>query len=242
MQQPLPVVLIPGLCCSARLYGHQIPALWRLGPVTVACQTQDETIGAIARRILSDAPPSFAMVGLSMGGFIAFEILRQQPQRVIKAALLDTSARPDSPESIKQRQILIDMAEHCRFGEIPDLRFPLLVHPSRHSDDELRQVNRLMAEDTGAPAYVRQQRALISRPDSRPCLGAIMCPTLVMVGDGDQLTPPECSAEIAAGVAGARLVTIPQCGHLATLEQPDFVTSALVEFLADVILPRSIAA
>src|SRR5215472_18836149 len=104
MPDPLPIVLIPGLTCSARLYADQIPALWRFGPVTVADHTRDDSMAAIARRILAAAPPQFALAGLSMGGYIAFEIMRQAPQRVTRLALLDTSARADTPERLAQRR------------------------------------------------------------------------------------------------------------------------------------------
>jgi len=232
MAEPLSILLVPGLSCSARLYGDQIPALWQLGPVTIAAHTRDDNIGAIARRILEAAPPSFALVGLSMGGYIAFEILRQAPQRVVKVALLDTTARPDSAEQTELRRTLVEMAERSRFAEISGLIFPRLVHPSHQDDPRLQQIHRDMAAETGAPAYIRQQRAIIGRIDSRPHLSAISCPTLVLAGDGDQVTPPECAAEIVAGIPGARLTVVPTCGHLSTLEQPDFVTRALVEFLA----------
>ena len=118
-----------------------------------------------------------------------------------------------------------------RFGEIPDAQFPVWVHPARAHDEGLRRIVRLMAEDTGAEVFIRQQTALLSRPDSRPGLAAIRCPTLVLVGDGDQATPPDRAAEIAAGIAGARLVTVPGCGHLSTLERPADVTRALLEWL-----------
>jgi pimeloyl-ACP methyl ester carboxylesterase len=97
MTEPLPVMLVPGLLASARLYGEQLPVLWRLGPVTIADHTRDASMAAIASRILAAAPPSFTLVGLSMGGYIALEILRQAPDRVARLALLDTTARPDTP-------------------------------------------------------------------------------------------------------------------------------------------------
>ena len=96
-QQPLPIILVPGLNCSARLYAEQIPVLWQFGPVTVADHRRDDTMAAIARRILSGAPPRFALAGLSMGGYIAFEILRQAPGRVAKLALLDTGPGAEVP-------------------------------------------------------------------------------------------------------------------------------------------------
>jgi pimeloyl-ACP methyl ester carboxylesterase len=187
----LPMVLIPGLTCSARLYAEQIPALWQFGPVMVADHRRDDSMAAIARRILAAAPPRFALAGLSMGGYIAFEIMRQAPERIAKLALLDTGARGDTPEQTERRKIVIALAKSGRYAEVPDIAFP----------------------------------------DSRPGLAAIACPTLVLVGEGDEATPPELAREIAAGISGSRLVMIPDSGHLSTLEQPQAVTAALVEWM-----------
>jgi pimeloyl-ACP methyl ester carboxylesterase len=231
VSEPLPVVLIPGLLDSARLYAQQIPALWRTGPVTVAEPTHDDNMAAIARRILASAPPRFALAGLSMGGYVAFEIWRQAPQRIARLALLDTSARADTPEQSAGRRTQIALAAEGRFAEVVDLQFPRLVHRRRREDAALRALFGEMAADVGEAAFIRQQAATMGRVDSRPDLGRIRVPTLVLVGDGDELTPPERAAEIASGIAGARLVTVPDCGHLSTLEQPQAVTAALLEWL-----------
>jgi pimeloyl-ACP methyl ester carboxylesterase len=198
----------------------------------IAEQTRDDSMSAIARRILAAAPPRFALVGHSMGGYIALEIMRQAAARVAKLALLNTAARADTPEQTERRRGLIALAEAGRFGEVMDLLFPLLVHPSKRNDRELLERAREMAEDTGAEAFVRQQKAIISRPDSVPGLGAIRCPTLVLVGDSDQLTPPQRAEEIAAAIQGSRLVIVPGCGHMSALEQPAAVTGALTQWLA----------
>src|SRR5580700_9783437 len=227
----LPMVLIPGLTCSARLYAEQIPALWQFGPVMVADHRRDDSMAAIARRILAAAAPRFALAGLSMGGYIALEIMRQAPERVVKLALLDTGARGDTPEQTTRRQVVIGLAKSGRYAEVPEIAFPVYVHRNRHGDEQLKAIVRTMAAETGVEAFLRQQQAIISRPDSRPGLGAIRCPTLVLVGDGDQATPPELSHEIAAGIPGSRLVVIPDSGHLSTLEQPEAVTRALVEWM-----------
>ncbi len=228
---PLPVVLIPGLTCTARLYTEQIPALWQFGPVMVADHRRDDSMAAIARRILAAAPPRFALAGLSMGGYIAFEIMRQEPARVVKLALLDTGARADTAEQTERRGVLMAMAKDGRYAEIPELAFPIYVHRNRHGDQALQAIVRDMALATGLEAYLRQQQAIITRPDSRPGLAAIACPTLVLVGEGDEATPPQLAREIAAAVPGSRLVLIPDSGHLSTLEQPAAVTAALVEWL-----------
>jgi pimeloyl-ACP methyl ester carboxylesterase len=231
MSRPQATVLVPGLLCSARLYTEQIPALWRFGPVTVADHTRDHRLDHIASRILASAPPRFALVGLSMGGYLAFEVLRQAPERVAALALLDTVAYPERPEQTERRQVQIELARQGRFAEVIDLQFPLLVHPARLQDEDLRGVVRLMAEEVGPEAFIRQQMAIMGRPDSRPDLPGIRCPTLVLVGDGDQLTPPDQAREMAAAIPGSRLVIVPGCGHLSTLERPQAVTEALVEWL-----------
>jgi pimeloyl-ACP methyl ester carboxylesterase len=231
MPEPLPIVLVPGLNCSARLYSEQVPALWQFGPVTVADHRHDESMDAIAARILSLAPPRFALAGLSMGGYIALAIMRRAPERVLRLALLDTSARPDGPAGSERRRTLIALAESGRFSEVPDLLFPLFVHRRRHDDESLRGIVRAMAEETGPEAFVRQQRAIMSRPDCRPLLASISYPTLVLVGDGDELIAPALSEELATGIPGARLVVVPDCGHLSTLERPEAVNAALAAWL-----------
>ena len=229
--EPLPTVLIPGLLCTPRLYADQLPALWRLGPVTVAVHNRDDSMNAIARRILSTAPERFALAGLSMGGYISFEILRQAPERVAKLVLLDTNARSDTPEQSAQRRAQMQTAQEGRLGEVIDMLFPRWVHARRWGDEALKRIVRTMAQEVGADGFVRQQTAISRRPDSRPGLRAIRCPALVIVGDGDVLVPAEHAEEMANGIPGARLVTIPDSGHLATLEQPAAVTRAMAEFL-----------
>ena len=231
MSDALPTVLVAGLLNSARLYAEQIPALWRFGPVMVADHTRDDSIAAVARRILDAAPPRFALAGLSMGGYISLEIVRQAPQRVAKLALLDTAARPETAEQTQRRRRVIELAKTGRFGEVPDVLFPLFFRRTVHGDDALKRFLRTMAEEVGAAAFLRQEEAIMGRADSRPSLAAIACPTLVLVGDGDEATPPELSKEIAAGIPGARLVIVPDCGHLSPVEQPQAVNRALTEWV-----------
>jgi pimeloyl-ACP methyl ester carboxylesterase len=232
MSEPFPVLLIPGLLCSARLYGPQIAPLRRIGPVTVADHTRDAQMAGIARRILAAAPPRFHLVGLSMGGYIAFEILRQAADRVDKLVLLDTASGADRPEQTERRRALMELARTKGVRAVNDALFPLLVHESRKGDKNLRSVVDSMAEDVGVEAFVRQQAAIAGRPDSRPDLPSIRCPTLVVVGDSDQITPPNLAREIADGIPGAQLEIIAGCGHLSTLEMPDAVNRLLVPWLA----------
>jgi pimeloyl-ACP methyl ester carboxylesterase len=223
----LPVVLLPGLNCSLRLYEPQLPALWHIGSVIVADHRSDDSIAGIARRVLADAPPRFVLLGLSMGGYIAFEIMRQAPSRIAGLALLDTSAGPETSEQTIRRQAQIDMARSGRFDEISEQMFAVLSRPAGLGDARIRQVIRAMAADTGPAAFIRQQTAIMGRADSRPTLSTLRCPTLVVVGDEDKLTPPDLAVEIAQGIPDARLEVVAECGHLSTLDQPERVTKIL---------------
>jgi pimeloyl-ACP methyl ester carboxylesterase len=231
MSEDLPVILVPGLLCSARLYAPQIAALWPFGQVTVADHRRDDSMPAIAARILAHAPPRFALAGLSMGGYIALTMLRLAPERITKLALLDTSARSDTAEQSAAREKLITMATADRLDEVVEALAPRFLHRNRQHDHTLRALLHNMASDTGADAFVRQQKAIMSRPDARPLLAGIRCPTIVLVGDGDQLTPPNLAQEICTAISDARLVVVPDCGHLSTVEQPMAVNAALAEWL-----------
>ena len=231
MDNTMPILLVPGLVCSPRIFAPVVPSLWRFGPVTVANHIRDDNMGAIARRILAEAPPRFALAGHSMGGYIAFEIIRQAPERVARLALLNTQARPDTPEATTRRQGMMARAKGGDYrGVLGDL-FPGFVHPSRQTDAGLRQLVDDMGDDVGAEAFIRQQMAVISRPDSRPSLAWIKCPTLVLSGDTDNTIPNSLSEEMANGIHGARLVILPDCGHLPQVEQPQATADALAEWL-----------
>jgi len=231
MDDTMPILLIPGVVCSPRIFAPVVPALWRFGPVAVANHIRDDNMGAMARRILAEAPPRFALAGHSMGGYIAFEIMRQAPERVAKLALMNTQARPDTPEATSRRRSLIERARGGDYRGVVDELFPVFVHPSRHGDAGLRQIVNDMGEDVGPEAYIRQQIAVISRPDSRQTLAWIKCPTLVLTCDTDNTVPNTLSDEIANGIPGAKLVILPNCGHLPQLEQPQATADALVEWV-----------
>jgi pimeloyl-ACP methyl ester carboxylesterase len=197
----------------------------------IANQTRKDSMTGIAQEILSYAPPRFALAGLSMGGYVALEIMRQAPERILRLALLDTTARADTPEQTARRKAQIEMVQAGRFGEIPSLLFPLLVHVDRREDEGLRTIVDDMFFNVGPEAHIRQQTAIMGRVDTRADLSSIRCPALIVVGDGDQLTPLALAKEIAEGIGGARLAIVPECGHLSTLEQPAFVARILVEWL-----------
>ncbi len=231
MDQTTPILLVPGLASSARIYAPVIPALWRFGPVMVANHIRDDNMADIAARVLSEAPPRFALAGHSMGGYIALEIMRQAPGRVAKLALINTQARSDTPEASARRRGLMERARRGELRAIRDESFPELVHPSRRDDAEILKLVHAQDEDVGVDGYLRQQSAIIARVDSRPTLATIKCQTLVLTGDQDNTIPNALSKEMAEGIAGARLVILDRCGHLPQAEQPEATARALAEWL-----------
>jgi pimeloyl-ACP methyl ester carboxylesterase len=230
---PTPLVLLPGLLCDRRLFGPQLPALEVGGRrVLVPDLTGEGTVEALAARVLAEAPPGpFALCGLSMGGYVAQEIVRQAPERVARLALLDTRARADSPEETARRRGLIELAERGEFRGVTPRLLPLLVHRDRLADGALTGLVQAMAAAVGRDAFLRQQRAIMARRDYRPLLAAIRVPTLVLCGREDAITPPEMHHEMAAAVPDATLVVLPNCGHLAPLERPGAVAAQLAAWL-----------
>ncbi|WP_186400045.1 alpha/beta fold hydrolase [Stappia sp. P2PMeth1] len=227
-----PLVLVPGLLCTEALYAPQIGELAGAGAaISIADHRQDDTIAAIATRLLAAAPPRFVLAGLSMGGYIAMEVMRRAPDRVTRLMLLDTSARPDSAEQTANRRRLMALADSGRFDQVTPALFPLFVHEDRQEDAALREIVTQMATATGPQAFIRQQSAILGRPDSRPFLAAIACPTTIVVGDGDRLTPPELAREMRELIPGGRLEVVAGAGHLPTLEAPDAVTAVMRDWL-----------
>ena len=228
-----PLVLLPGLNTTSRLFQAQVQGLADIAKPIIPVMTGQDSIGALAEDVLRAAPERFALAGLSMGGYVAFEIMRRAPRRVDRLALLDTQAGLDTPEVADRRRRLVEIAAGGEFERVLTLlAWTDMVATTRASDDSLEAVIYGMAREVGAEAFIRQQTAIIARPDSRPDLSSIRCPVLVLVGDDDRITPRVRSEEMAAGILGASLVVIPACGHLSALERPDEVTDALRGWLA----------
>jgi pimeloyl-ACP methyl ester carboxylesterase len=225
------LILIPGLLNDHRLWTHQVRGLGDQAKVRVLPQTEDDNLAAMAARVLEAAPATFALAGLSMGGYVAMEIMRKAPERVERLALLDTTARPDTPEQTQRRLDAIAIASSGGFDKIMPAMLPLLVHPDHLGQERVGGLARDMARAIGPDAFARQQNAIRHRPDSRPSLSQVRCPTLVAVGRDDALTPPDRAREMADLIPGARLVTIEDCGHLSAIEQPQAVTAILSYWL-----------
>jgi pimeloyl-ACP methyl ester carboxylesterase len=226
------LVLVPGLNCTVELFAPQVAVLSTSRIITIADNRHDDSLVAMAKRILDAAPPRFALAGLSMGGYIAFELLRQAPERIERLMLLNTNARADNDEQRAMRARTITMVEEGEFERVNALQWPRLVHENRREDSALRAVFERMAADTGAVSYVKQQTAIMNRLDSRPLLNSIVCPVTVLVGEGDLVTPVKVAQEMANGISGANLVIVPHCGHLSTLEKPEAVAAAMQVWLA----------
>lgn len=231
MTERLPLVLLPGMPLDAALWDHQTRHLADVAAISVGDLTGRDSMAALAGAVLAAAPPRFALGGLSMGGYVAFEILRQAPERVAKLALFDTSARPDTPEQTANRKDGIALVRQGKLRQVVAASLPRLVHPDRVRETAIVESVQAQAQRIGPDNYALQQTAIMNRPDSRPGLAAIRCPTLVLCGRQDVITPPEVHAEIAAGVPGARLVVVEDCGHLSAMERPQAVTALLREWL-----------
>jgi pimeloyl-ACP methyl ester carboxylesterase len=227
----LHVLLLPGLLNDPRLWEHQVAALSDIADAEVADLTQADNIPELAEQVLARAPAGpFALAGLSMGGYVALEVIRQAPERVAALALLDTTARPDSAEATAGRLDAIQRAETDLAGVVADL-LPKLIHPARLDDRPLVQVITDMALSLGKNVFVRQQTAIMGRMDSRPFLNEVNCPTLILCGRDDAITPVEVHREMADSIKGANLVVLDECGHLSALERPEAVAQALRQWL-----------
>lgn len=229
---PDALVLLPGLLNDAALWSHQIDGLSDLlDDVQVPDLSRHESMADIAAAVLAEAPGRFALAGLSMGGYVALEIMRQAPERVERLALLDTSARADSEEQRRRRTGLIQLADMGKFKGVTPRLLPLLVHPSRLEDVTVTRPIFEMAARIGRDGFIRQQKAILSRADSVGLLGRIVVPTLVACGRQDQLTPIELSQEMATAIPGAVLEIVEECGHLPALERPEQTTGLLRRWL-----------
>jgi pimeloyl-ACP methyl ester carboxylesterase len=228
-----PLVLLPGLLCDRDLWEAQIDDLSDIAEPSVADLSRDDSVTAMAQRVLAAAPPRFALAGLSMGGYVAQEIMRQAPDRVARLALLDTSARADTEEQGARRHGLIELAEKGEFHGVTPRLLPAFLHPARLNDQPLVARVTAMTARVGKDAFLRQQRAIMGRTDGRASLAAVKCPTLVLCGQQDQLTPLELHEEIAALIHGARLEIVEECGHLSTMERPWEVSVLLRQWLTE---------
>ncbi len=227
----IPLALLPGLLLDRGFWRHQEAALADIAEPWVADFSSQDSVEAMAESVLAAMPARFALCGLSMGGYVALSVVRKAPERVERLCLMDTRAAPDSPEVTRRRRGLLQLAQKGQFKGVTPKLLPLLIHESRLGDARLTTDLMAQAEGIGRDGFLRQQTAIMNRPDARPWLAGIRCPTLVMVGRQDALTPLENATELAAGIPDARLIVVEDCGHLPPLEKPEETNAELRRWL-----------
>ena len=228
----VPLVLLPGLLCDAALWSAQTRYFSARREVIIPDLSGSDTIPDLASHVLDIAPPNFALVGLSMGGYVAQEIMRRAPERVDRLALLDTSARADTPQAIRRRRGLVAQSRVGTFRGVTPRLLKDLIHPM-HQNGPIAETVMAMAVRVGREAFARQQNAIIKRIDGRPYLGDIRVPTLILFGAEDRITPVPIAEELHELIPGSVLQIIPDTGHLPPLESPDAVNAALTSWLGD---------
>lgn len=230
------LVLLPGLLNDARIWQHQISGLDDCAHVWTGDLTSSNSIAEMAASVLAKAPVErFALGGLSMGGYVALEIMRQAPERILALALVDTSARPDTPMAFEKRQAAIRRAETDLEAVIDEL-MPKQLHPDHLANEVIVDLIEDMAISLGAEVFIRQQEAIATRIDSFPFLRQISCPTIILCGREDAITPLGLQQEMVAEIDGAELIIVDNCGHLSPIEQPTRVNAALAQWLGKIVL------
>ena len=225
------LVFLPGLLCNERLWKPQLTRFQDQYFCEVPDLTQENSISKLALSVLKQIRGKFNLVGLSMGGYVALEIMRIAPERVLRLALVDTKARADDPLQKRRRRGLLALAGKGKFKGVTPHLMPLLIHPDRMGDEVLTNDIYEMAEEVGQEAFVRQQTAILDRESHLDLLPKIKCPTQVVCGRQDLITPLDCSEEIHALIPGAELLVVEDCGHLSNVETPDEVNQVLASWL-----------
>jgi pimeloyl-ACP methyl ester carboxylesterase len=228
------LLLLPGMLCDQAMWRHQSQSLGTLLSVQTGDIGAANSIKQIAQQVLAQAPATFALAGLSMGGIVAMEMWRQAPQRIERLALLDTNYRADLPDRrrVRDRQISQVKEGHLRTILLDELKPNYLASCHRANTDLLDSLL-AMGERLGETVFINQSLALRDRQDSTATLATISCPTLVLCGVEDGLCSPTLHSEMAALIPGATSLVIADCGHISTMEQPDQVTAALRVWLQD---------
>jgi pimeloyl-ACP methyl ester carboxylesterase len=225
------LILLPGLAADETMWAAQLTALARWNPVVADVHSLHDSIETMAGALLARHDGDLVLCGASMGGMIAMEAARQAPRRIAGLALLGTTARPETPDMRRLRETAIELFAQGRVADVIEPNVAFAFHPDQAADAGLVRCYIDFVLHAGAEQLIRQNRAVIHRPDARPHLPRLSCPTLVLCGDSDQLAPPEYSREIATLVPGARIMTIQRCGHMLTMEKPAEVNAALSAWL-----------
>ena len=224
------LILVPGLICDDEVWAHTQTHLSEVADCRTVAADEADTMQGLAHAVLDRAPETFAIAGFSMGGYVALEVLRQAPERVIRLALLDTSSRGDTPEKAAGRHAAIADCEEGRFDDLLDRFVPLLLHPERMSDPLARRV-RAMGHRVGPELFANRHRAMLTRTDGRDLLAGCDIPVRAICGRSDALTSVEDHEEIARLAPRGRLSIVEDCGHMPPLERPQAATALLRDWL-----------
>ncbi|MFD1789896.1 alpha/beta fold hydrolase [Sphingomonas floccifaciens] len=216
VHRTVPLVLLPAMGCDGQLWARQIVDLGDIAHPELGDLTVDDTLGGMAQRVLAHAPPRFAVAGVSLGGYVALEMIRCAPERIERIALFGTRASLRSRPRSMGEQGLLATAPHA-----DPMLTPIVSGPVQ-----------AMADRVGAQVFERQQRALLARPSLTPAIEAIRVPTLVAVGDRDRICMPEDAQALASRIPTARFHVLQNCGHLAPIERPGETTMLLREWLS----------
>ena len=228
----LPLVLLPGMMCDGRLFAPQMAALGRRA-VQVSPVTEHDSVQALAAEVLANAPPRFALAGLSMGGIVAMEVARQAPDRVDRLALLDTNPRAEAPEVQANRVPQIARARANGVETVMrDEMKPNYLAPGA-GRGAILDLCMDMALALGVDVFARQSIALRDRPDQQDTLRAFHGPALVLMGEHDRLCPLDRHELMHALLPQSTLTIVPDAGHLSTLENPEKTTAALLRWLEE---------
>lgn len=231
MTQRPRIVLLPGLLCDASIWAAQVAALQPYADVAVADFSQEDSLEGMARTALALKAGPIVAIGHSMGARVALQMVRLARDRITHLCLMDTGVHPKREGEERQRQVLVDLAFEQGMAALAERWLPPMVHEDRADDPALMAPLKAMVMRASPEQHRRQIRALLNRPDTRPLLPTIVCPTLVMVGRQDRWSPVTQHEEIAASIPNAELVIIEDSGHMTPVEQPDQVSQALLRWL-----------
>jgi len=226
-----PLLLLPGMMCDARLFGPQIDAFSHERVIVTAPQNDHDTVAGLAQDILENAPPQFALAGLSMGGIVAMEVFRQAPDRVTRVALLDTNPKAEVAAVAQNREPQMEKvrAGHLRAVMRDEMKPNYLTDGPRMG--QILDLCMAMADALGPDVFINQSRALQTRPDQQDTLRQVKVPTLILCGEDDALCPIHRHELMHDLIPGSTLRIVRNAGHLPTLEQPDTTNEALAQWL-----------
>ena len=231
MASRIPIVLVPGILCDGAAWAHQAEALLDIADPMTADLRGHATLGEMAASILRKAPPVFALAGHSMGGRVALEIIDSAPERVSRLALLDTGTHPVAEGEPERRAVNAQVVAEGGVSAFADPWIKAILPPYRLGDTSLLDAVRAMILRFDPEDFRSQNDAMLSRRDAAPILDRVACPTLVLCGEDDTYSPPDRHRAMAGSITGAQFVTLERCGHMAPMEQPDAVASALRDWL-----------